>query len=1179
MRQSRASSWILHIGLVWTVVGLAVPALGGAGLQTSAPGLSISSEGEGKWRVTSPVDEEFTLEWAASLPARAGDCFQIDVRVRVDLKTRAVPELACYDASGREIPAGTSLLKSSPLFVTTDWQRFSRAFPARPGTSHVRARLRASGRGELHVADLELRPVRVDPYQTGALITQLSPQRRSGLILESNLAIENTELVSREDLDGDRKWAEILVDLDGLSSQPGEGEDWRTRFAYNPNADYWSDGAVLKSDTVREDRSPDPERALHFRMKIHPGPYRAILSDPGRAIAVSLDGKQWRRFEGGSEAELGTIESTDGVVEFWVDACYRDPISCGPVYFDYVRLVPIDHASSAERLCELARRRPAPVAGGWVERREVAVSVSMPRWTGTEKWPVRCGLPIPAGELASPEKAGVLDREGHPLATQNRSLGTWPDGSIKWLYLDFMHDASRNGEGRYTVVYGEKVRAVAPSTAVRTRTTPEGIEVDTGAIHFLVPRSHFGILQNVRLGSGEVLQEAPIAIDITETQGRTWRTESLPVERLEIEQSGPLHAVILAASRLAEPGSASEGFYHAVRLHAYAGSALVQLDYFVANTDQRPELTVRSIRMSLRPARAAAGEGRIVQADSREAGGQGWVSLPGEAGIAIGVEAFREQYPKALRWMPREVQLDLWAPEGGDYTWYQGVGKTHRISLVYQRDLPEDASALAAGPVLALAEPAWYAASGAFGPIEPANAGPLPEVERTLAEHMDGPVIAEVGLGFENYGDHHSPGYVRESVLWDNNEYDLPAAAMIHFVRTGNPAALRIALASALHYVDVDVVHYSREHPDWVGAAHTHSHGTFGHHTAEPPSMSHAGYVQGLIWYTCLTGDRAGVDGAKGIAEWVLRRMAPEVSVGRMERTIGHPLTTLNDVYEATWDEKYLKGAARLVDWVLKWEQPGRGGFPAIITERPAFYAGSPFCSGLLSSALMKFNGWARTSELDRLLERTGRYLLTDMWRPPADIVFKGGMSAGPMAITSHLRLMPDLYERTGDPLFLAVPLASLEASLGGGDRSFGTRTTGLVYNYVPWFLAKLRQVGGSGVEPSFELAVEDQSIDIGRGGRASARVTVRNSGPTPISELKVTFQPRLDFAVLGRSETPAELEAGGSTDITFEVQAPARINLTASSTRNAYAHWSASYRRAGRLHLAHAWTKLVIHE
>lgn len=147
MRQSRASSWILHIRLVWTVVGLAVPALAGAGLQTSAPGLSISSEGEGKWRVSSPVDEEFTLESVASLPARAGDCFQIDVRVRVDLKTRAVPELACYDASGREIPAGTSSLKSSPLFVTTDWQRFTRAFPARPGTSRVRAVFERAGAG------------------------------------------------------------------------------------------------------------------------------------------------------------------------------------------------------------------------------------------------------------------------------------------------------------------------------------------------------------------------------------------------------------------------------------------------------------------------------------------------------------------------------------------------------------------------------------------------------------------------------------------------------------------------------------------------------------------------------------------------------------------------------------------------------------------------------------------------------------------------------------------------------------------------------------------------------------------------------------------------------------------------------------------------------------------------
>ena len=169
----------------------------------------------------------------------------------------------------------------------------------------------------------------------------------------------------------------------------------------------------------------------------------------------------------------------------------------------------------------------------------------------------------------------------------------------------------------------------------------------------------------------------------------------------------------------------------------------------------------------------------------------------------------------------------------------------------------------AEGRILALATPEWYCASGAFGPIGPAATSPLPAVERTLERHMERSMLGRVGLGFENHGDHSSNGYVKGSFLWDNNEYDVPAACLVHFARTGDVAALRLGLASALHYLDVDTIHYSSRHADWAGAQHVHSHDTFGHHTAAGPNMHHAGYVQGLILYTYLTGEPIGLTGRR----------------------------------------------------------------------------------------------------------------------------------------------------------------------------------------------------------------------------------------------------------------------------------------------------------------------------
>src|SRR5581483_4078966 len=90
----------------------------------------------------------------------------------------------------------------------------------------------------------------------------------------------------------------------------------------------------------------------------------------------------------------------------------------------------------------------------------------------------------------------------------------------------------------------------------------------------------------------------------------------LAVSRLEVERDGPLHSVILVETKLAESGKASVGFYHRARIHAYANSALVEMDYFVANTDSRPagavegsmpsKVMVKSITLKFKPIRGIA---------------------------------------------------------------------------------------------------------------------------------------------------------------------------------------------------------------------------------------------------------------------------------------------------------------------------------------------------------------------------------------------------------------------------------------------------------------------------------------------------------------------------------------------------------------------------------------------
>lgn len=344
--------------------------------------------------------------------------------------------------------------------------------------------------------------------------------------------------------------------------------------------------------------------------------------------------------------------------------------------------------------------------------------------------------------------------------------------------------------------------------------------------------------------------------------------------------------------------------------------------------------------------------------------------------------------------------------------------------------------------------------------------------------------------------------------------------------------------------------------------------------------MHHAGYVQGLLWYTYLTGDPAGLEGAKGIADWVLRNS--KIHTTAMERALGHPLMTLNDVYEATEEEKYLRGAARLVDQALKWEHPLRSGFLAPITESPAYYSGSPFCGGLVPSALLKFNSWAKQPEIDAMLQRVGQWTLTDVWRPPATILTKGGSprrGGDGQQIASYLRLMDHLFARTGDPLFLVVPREAIVRGFGENAKPIGTRSTGLVFNNVPWFVATLQNCADPQPDPQLKIELPSERVSVAVGKECSVIVKLTNTGPTPITGLRASFHSRVDFGTRSPVEPPRTIAPGQTVDITYQIEAPSQANLQCLYNRVAYAHWSAVYKRTEKVHLGHSVVTVLLND
>src|SRR5262245_20372885 len=52
--------------------------------------------------------------------------------------------------------------------------------------------------------------------------------------------------------------------------------------------------------------------------------------------------------------------------------------------------------------------------------------------------PLTVGVPFPRGMLRAPEAVALLDWQQRPQPVQAECLARWPDGSVKWLLLDFI---------------------------------------------------------------------------------------------------------------------------------------------------------------------------------------------------------------------------------------------------------------------------------------------------------------------------------------------------------------------------------------------------------------------------------------------------------------------------------------------------------------------------------------------------------------------------------------------------------------------------------------------------------------------------------------------------------------------------------------------------------------------
>ncbi|MHC4177883.1 MAG: exo-rhamnogalacturonan lyase family protein, partial [Planctomycetota bacterium] len=394
------------------------------------------------------------------------------------------------------------------------------------------------------------------------------------------------------------------------------------------------------------------------------------------------------------------------------------------------------------------------------------ISVEEPTGVPRKGWPVTSGVPLAQGALKDAAAAALFTADGREVPLQTEALARWPDGSIRWLLLDFQVDLNAKQMKSFSLRCGEKVRRTPVDKRVRVLPEEGGVVIDAGAIQFSIAADGFlsypGSVAVDADGDGQldVCELVPSfflpGVELIDRTGeKQFVGQPVAPEKIVVEQSGPLRACVLISGH--HRCEEEQMFRYQLRIHAFRGRPFVRIFYTFIN-DYQNSLTAKLQELSLvfsvgvtprEEYYALIGgergqpESRLLQIDEShyELNGKrvdgrapGWAALECERiGLAVGLREFWQNWPKAMeihnetlqvgicpklpkdlyRGKPLEVENKLYYQlRDGVHTFKVGVARTHELWATFFAGKP-DAKRLsqffraAEDPLLATCEPAY----------------------------------------------------------------------------------------------------------------------------------------------------------------------------------------------------------------------------------------------------------------------------------------------------------------------------------------------------------------------------------------------------------------------------------------------------------------------------------------
>ncbi len=402
--------------------------------------------------------------------------------------------------------------------------------------------------------------------------------------------------------------------------------------------------------------------------------------------------------------------------------------------------------------------------------------------------PLTSGVPLPRGLIFADAASGrlplkITDQTGKQIPAQFSVSAKWPDGSVRWVLLDFQASVEDEEQAVY---YLEDGIPGDTSYGIKIEESNQKINIDTGKLYFSINKKEGNLFGEVfRQG----LKVQPIisaqeqnGITLLGADNRLYASYFIDPDQVVVEEQGPLRAVILVRGKFA---AADGKIFHpqtarySLRIHSYFNQDYLRLFLTLENNgrygfrhesyksetydfkelalnlkfnlNQTVQLRTQGYRGKIKPddrfflhqrhriinpANEAENFSYVIkEGDKIEEKGKrspGWLDISDQnQGVSVAIRHFWQNFPKSITFQHQTLSLGLW-PLGGkwppqaveNYRFRGGTHKTYEILLrFYNKAIP----ALTAqkllecfnNPLFAIAPPAWYANTGVLGLTAP----------------------------------------------------------------------------------------------------------------------------------------------------------------------------------------------------------------------------------------------------------------------------------------------------------------------------------------------------------------------------------------------------------------------------------------------------------------------------